>query len=263
MKTYLISLKSAVERRAFQCEQLTALGLDFTIFDALVPNQLTELNTDLKRDNWERPLMPTELACFLSHYAVWQLVSNSVENALILEDDVILSKNTPAFLKVAQNIAGIDHLTLETRLRKKLISTPVNVAPGFGISRLIQDRSGAAAYLISPAGAKKLISSAFVNGVALADAFIANNHDIRSFQAIPALAIQSDISAEYGITSNLKTISYIQLNDKRNNHTQNGFRKIKFKRRRLAAQTKLAWRFFTHILTAKRKFVSVDTNGFY
>lgn len=262
MNIYLISLKSALERREFQKQQLSSLGLDFELFDALTPSTSIEQATGIKADRWERPLMPTELACFLSHYSVWQKIVDRNEPALILEDDVILSKNLPKFLTGVAALEGIDHITLEVRLRKKMIFTEHSTLERLGVCELLQDRTGAAAYILYPNGAEKLITTAVKKGAALADAFIANNYHLRSLQAIPALALQADVASEYGIATELKTISYIQLNDKKLNYVNNDLQRLRFKARRMQSQLRLASRYIFNFWRVKRILIALDAEGF-
>jgi glycosyl transferase, family 25 len=262
MKIYLISLKNALERREFQRQQLSNLGLEFELFDALTPSTSIEVATGIKSDGWERPLMPTELACFLSHYSVWQKILDSNETALILEDDVILSKNLPKFLAGVTGLEDVDHITLEVRLRKKMIASDHATLARLGVGKLLQDRTGAAAYILYPNGAEKLITTTAKNGAALADAFIANNHRIRSLQAIPALALQADVAGEYGIVTELQTISYIQLNDKKLNYVSSGLQRLRFKSRRIQGQLRLASRYIFNAMRGKRIFVEPDAAGF-
>jgi glycosyl transferase, family 25 len=262
MKVYLISLKTAVERREFQQRQLSKLGLEFELFDALTPSTSAELTTGIKADGWERPLMPTELACFFSHYLVWHKILERNETALILEDDVILSRNLPTFLNGVADLKNIDHITLEARLRKKMIATDRSTLGRLGVAELLQDRTGAAAYILHPSGAEKLINTTAKCGAALADAFIANNHRIRSLQAIPALALQADVAGAYGILTELQTISYIQLNDKKLNYASSGLQRLRFKSRRILGQLRLASRYIFNSMRGKRIFVEPDAAGF-
>jgi glycosyl transferase family 25 len=48
--------------------------------------------------DWQRPLKNTEVACYYSHQNAWGKIIQSNEPALILEDDVLLSKYTPKLL---------------------------------------------------------------------------------------------------------------------------------------------------------------------
>lgn len=262
MKVYVISLRTAADRRTFQQAQLTRLGLEYTIVDAVTTADLDKWNARVALDRWERPLMPTEVACFFSHYKLWQQVAASQEPALLLEDDALLSSEVPAFLNQVQNLGCLDHISLETRLRKKLLGRTRPLQPGMGIARMYQDRTGAAAYILWPNGAQKLVEHALVHGAALADAFISNLYGLNSWQATPALAVQSDVSANYGISTQLHTHSYIQANDRKANYARSGLSGLAFKMRRVASQLRQAGRFLVHIAHASRIQVPVIPQTF-
>jgi glycosyl transferase, family 25 len=262
VKAYVISLPASQERRAFQRTQLGKLGLDFCIVDAVSTPDLAAMDKSITLDRWERVFMPTEVACFFSHYRLWQTIASGDRPGLILEDDVLLSSGLPAFLERVKRLKNIDHITLETRLRKKLLAQVTPLGEGCGIARLYQDRTGAAAYILWPQGAAKLLAHARNSGAALADAFISNFYGLQSWQAVPALAIQSDVAKAYGVQSGLQTHSYIQANDRKANYQLEGKQALVFKVRRIAGQLKLARRFLARCWYAKRKFVDVQPTTF-
>lgn len=261
MQVYLISLDSAVERRSFQQQQLKRLGMPFQIQSACTPEQVTN-HVQLDWHSWERELMPTEQACFISHYLVWQRIARENQAALVMEDDALLSSRTTEFLKVCDELHGIDHLSLETRLRKKFLASYINVY-GFKISRLWQDRTGAAAYVLWPSGARKLLQRVSQGEVALADAFISHTYDMKSFQVEPALAIQSDITSYYQLNNPLQTHSYIQAAAqqlKQHSHKQSVSWGMKW--RRINGQLQLGLRNLLLLLHAQRRHVRPDPQGF-
>jgi glycosyl transferase family 25 len=101
---------------------------------------------------------------------------------------------------------AFDHISLETRGRKKLLAR--NPEPGLPLRRLYLDRTGAAAYVLSPSGAKKLLTRASL-ARGLADGVICAAHELASFQADPALAIQLDQAWEFGLPTPIEVTSQI------------------------------------------------------
>lgn len=255
MQTFVISLANAYERRAFQQAQLYNLGISFHFIDAVSAEYLSNHDLTIALNRWERPLMPTEVACFFSHYNLWLRIAKSDEPALILEDDAILADQLPLFLTHLQNTQGIEHLSLETRLRKKLIGLPQHLSNDLSIAPLYQDRTGAAAYILWPKGAQKLIIKAKQQGAALADAFISNNYQLHSWQVLPALALQADVAEHYNVLSTLKTHSYIQANDCKANYAAKGLQGMRYKLRRLQGQLRLACRLLSRITHARHILV--------
>ncbi|MGI5172155.1 glycosyltransferase family 25 protein [Treponema sp. OMZ 840] len=97
---FVISLKSASERRSFIQNQLKKLNFDFEFFDAFIgkdyasdPAYYNEKKA-LKAEG--RKLRAGEVGCALSHNAVYRLIAEKkLPYALILEDDAIISEDLP------------------------------------------------------------------------------------------------------------------------------------------------------------------------
>ena len=205
MKALVINLEAATERRIFQERQLSHLGIAFERLPAFDKN--AEETADIPYwDTWERPLGRAERACLLSHQLAWQRVVDQDEPMLILEDDAILSAKVPAMLDSLDSATGMDFITLETRGRKKLLSGAS--AYNSKLKRLYQDRSGAAAYILWPLGARKLLAATETT-CGLADAVICACYSLDAFQAVPPLAFQSDRASAEQVMVPLKTKSSI------------------------------------------------------
>lgn len=262
MRIYLISLVNADERRSFQARQLGKLQLPFEVFNAVTVHELGNQDPGVAVDQWERPLMPTEVACFFSHYSLWKRIAQNTTPALVLEDDAIISDQLPALINQVKHLKNIDHLCLETRLRKKLLGRSIPVSGGIELAPLYQDRTGAAAYILWPEGARLLVERCTRKGAAIADALISSEYRLRSWQAVPALVVQSDVAGAYGLQTPLKTHSYIQAHDSRFNYRINGIRSLSFKLRRIQGQLKLAIRWIRKMPQSRRQLVGIDKTRF-
>lgn len=89
--TYVISLKSAVERRANLQDQFAVAGGESIVVDAVDGRSDAFPFVKYRHllDIPEKTLYRTQLACALSHLKVWKLFLESGDDyALILEDDV-------------------------------------------------------------------------------------------------------------------------------------------------------------------------------
>ena len=138
--------------------------------------------------SWERPLRKSELACCFSHTLAWERVIKEKKPFLILEDDAILHKDTPSVLNSIGNKYNFDCVNLETRNRKKILSKArVSLSNDYTLSQIIYNKSGAAAYLLWPSGAKKLYDYYQKHGAALADAILAHCGHFKHFQFEPIL----------------------------------------------------------------------------
>ncbi len=257
MKASVINLGSSTQRLAFQDMQLRRLGIDFDRIEAVTAEAASALRPAAYWQSWERPLRPAERACLLSHVAAWERIAETGRPALVLEDDAVLSRRVPALLEALETMPGIDHVTLEVRKRRKLLGRAARpVGPGIVLRRLLQDRTGAAAYVLWPSGAEKLLARAG-REAALADAMICRAHDLSSWQAEPAQALQLDICARYGVAPPIETRSTID-GAGADRPTAGAAQK----RRRILSQLRMGWRQISHLGRATRREVALDPADF-
>jgi glycosyl transferase family 25 len=250
MKAIVINLPQATERHAFQEQQLKRLGVDFEWLWATTVSQIDTQDQLQFAQHWERPLMLTEVACFLSHQRAWARVVAMNRPCLILEDDACLSIRLPEFLALAEGLQGIDHLSLEIHHKAKWLGPTQALHGGLGIARLYQDRAGAAAYILWPAGARRLIDKAKSGQMALADAFIANQRRWISLQADPVMAMQAEVINWRGMQTSLITSSCIQANQDLSVATGKTWR---YRLRRLRGQMGIAWRKLSTFFVAHQR----------
>ena len=99
---YVINLLRRKDRLTKISNHLKSLNINFKRFDA-IDAQTVSKEILLKNMKFSGPLgelSDGDRACFQSHFELWNLISIR-ENGpvLVLEDDVILSKNAPNILK--------------------------------------------------------------------------------------------------------------------------------------------------------------------
>lgn len=219
MRALVINMAQATERMAVMARQLDKLGLAWERQEAVTPDTLEPGPQDPMWQRWQRPLRATEMALTASHMAAWRQVGDAP--MMILEDDALLSASVGDFLKEIKDMSGVDHISLETRGRKKLLDR----APG-PVWPMWQDRTGSAAYIVWPAGARALLARA-AEIAAPSDALISETR-MQSHQAVPAMAVQFDICARYAITPPIATSSLIDRVEKPPVPRGAGFRRRRF-----------------------------------
>jgi glycosyl transferase family 25 len=232
--------------------QLDALGLPWERLEAVTPATLSPPEGDPVWHRWQRPMRVTEMALCASHVAAWERVLALGEPCLVLEDDAVLSTRLPALLAAVANLGEVEHLSLETRGRKKLVARAVH--PAAPIRALWQDRTGSAAYVVRPAGARKLIAHARRAG-APSDALISSTPALLSWQADPALAVQLDICARYGVPQAIPTTSLIDAVAKPPVTGLTPAARRAYRARRLAAQLAMGGRLVRHLVDGQRREV--------
>lgn len=196
MRALVINLDRETERLAFQMDQAGRLGLAMERLPALDARHLDPAAGDPFWLRWQRPLRDTEKAALLSHRLAWKRVAEGGEPVLVIEDDAWLLPGVRELLDRASGLRGVEHLTLETRGRRKILgpSHPDLAA----IRRLWLDRTGAAAYLLWPRGAARMLARSD-RAAGLADAVPVETPGLLRWQADPALAIQIDMAPRYGL----------------------------------------------------------------
>jgi glycosyl transferase, family 25 len=256
MRAIVINLDRATDRLAFQTTQLDRLGIQWDRFPAHTPATLSPAPEHPHWQRWERPLSGAEKAASASHRAVWEIIARGTVPALVLEDDALLMPGVPALLAGLDVAPGLDHVTLETRGRAKLLG---RAHPDLPLVRLWQDHTGAAAYVLWPAGARKLIERAD-RSAGIADAIICATYEMTSWQADPALAIQIDQCATHGIAAPIPVTTSIGRIDRSiyDGLTRPAYRA--FRRRRIAAQARMAVRRIAYMFTASHRVVPLSGN---
>lgn len=258
MDILIISLPNAKERRDFQQNQLSKLGLEFEFLDATSIHDLNEATYKKHYQDWQRPLKTTEVACYYSHRRAWDRVIQSNKPVLILEDDALLSKCVPALLKDLLSRKDADLINFENRGRKKFVSRSGEpIVCNSKLLRLYQDRTGAAGYILWPSGAKKLIQCEGKKGIALADAHITACNNLIVYQVEPSPIIQLDMCNYYEINIPiLMDVSKSTVSSCTNNKGN-----IYFRLKRLSSQFKLAIRLIS-IIRSERRYISINVKNF-
>lgn len=247
MQALVINLERSKNRLNFQKQQLKELSISFERIDAIDANKLDDKTFEANANHWERPLRRTEVACALSHISAWERVKRDNNAYLILEDDALLSNHTKLIIDSLISRTDYDCVNLETRARRKRITRKkTTLCNGFHLSGLIQDKSGAAAYVLWPKGAQHLLEWINKNGIGLTDAILALGPRWKHGQLVPAAAIQMDCCHFFGIKSPIETSSNIH-----NTPKPTVSKSHIFLSRRLKAQIRIATRKIITIATAE------------
>ncbi|MGC7560750.1 glycosyltransferase family 25 protein [Pasteurella sp. PK-2025] len=172
----IISLKNST-RRPVISQRLSGLGLKYQFFDAvygkdLTEEQLKEIDFEFypKTYNARKALTLGEIGCAMSHINVYEyIVQNNIDQAIILEDDAIVSLYFEEILasvlkKVPQRreIIFFDHGKAKVYPFMRSLPERYRLAryrsPSKDSKRTIIRTT---AYLITQQGAKKLLKHAY------------------------------------------------------------------------------------------------------
>lgn len=197
---YVISLTTAKERREHIIQEFGKQNIPFEFFDAITPDlieeKVKEFNIDISKTN----LTQGELACALSHIAVWRLAQEkNLDYVCVFEDDIFLGENSSCFLTNDYIPVDVDIVKFEKNL--DIIETSKKAEKTVGERAFYQLKSthaGAAGYLVTKKGLDYLLThiSALeeveIDNLLFKQFLADKNYCV--WQLLPAICIQSAIS---------------------------------------------------------------------
>lgn len=163
---YVINLDRAEDRWAAMQGSLNHLGLvseRVSAFDGRAGEheEVSRYDEALSRRYGGAPQSETTMACFASHYRVWQQVCDSGQAALVLEDDLAFQNGFLEALALArQRIEERHYIRLFALNQKRRYQEIESLPNGLRLVRLTYRPIGAQAYLLSCEGAKRLLAHA-------------------------------------------------------------------------------------------------------
>lgn len=160
MKSFVISLKSAEDRRAHIREQFEEKDIPFSFFDAIEPHSIATQAEKINLTLCKNELSQNELACLLSHVSLWQkAIDEKIPAIAIFEDDIHLGQDAELFLKDS-NWLSHDIVKTEKAYDKVFLDldrTKLFNNKNFFLRRLRKAHLGAAGYILSYNGAIELV----------------------------------------------------------------------------------------------------------
>lgn len=170
MLVYVISLKKATAKRERIVSRLDALGISHEVVDAVDGHTLDLSKYEERLDDrfvtTQRGfgLVRGEIGCFLSHYNLWErMVSKNMAQAVILEDDAILSDD---FRNVIDSIQTLEWrwevIRLSSYFRRGIARVVCPIGERYHLVRYKSTAQDTAAYAISLKGAKVLCKHCYI-----------------------------------------------------------------------------------------------------
>ena len=102
---YIINLPDATERMSQAAAQCAQHGIAFERIIAVDGRKLSNAEIDkvydvsANRQKARKPLTPSEIGCYLSHYKLWQRIAeDNAEGAFVFEDDFLAQPHLPLAL---------------------------------------------------------------------------------------------------------------------------------------------------------------------
>ena len=160
--TWLISLRSATERRQRMHSQLAAMGLQYRVFDAVdgranEAELLKEVDQNAYERNMGSQLLPGKMGVYASHIGVWQeFLASPYSTALILEDDVVFHADFQHAVSAAMSTRDHWDIIRFNCIRAKLPVKQFSVGQ-YRANAYIGPFTGNATYLITREAAARIL----------------------------------------------------------------------------------------------------------
>ena len=165
---YVINLPNSTSRRHEMENQLTKLGLPFTIVEAVDGNALEQSYIDKYYSSPEsqrlhgRELTRGELGCAFSHISIYKkMITDGSDYVVILEDDIYIGESFRKYISLLPELLSEDWEMIN--LISDTASAPIG-NPVFDIyrySHFLDHSNSAAAYVIKKSAALKLLENAY------------------------------------------------------------------------------------------------------
>lgn len=205
MKNFVISLTFANQRRDHILSIFGKQSIEFSFFDAITPITLEQVAKDLDLDITKTDLAKSEIACLLSHAALWKkAIDENLSYIAIFEDDIHLGENADRFLTKSDWIPeNCSIVKLEAFYPKVgVASSSFRPLPmERNLSSLKTVHMGCGGYILSQQSARELLSLLKqydklipVDHIVFKDYMMKFPDDI--FQMLPALCIQDHLLAK-------------------------------------------------------------------
>ncbi|MCG6202593.1 glycosyltransferase family 25 protein [Psychromonas antarctica] len=210
MKIFVMSLKRSTDRRNRITTTLGDANIKFEFFDAIDAS-----TPNFKYSNKRAPdqtllrfgyaLIESELACFASHYSLWQKCVALNEPILVFEDNCDLTELFQETQPLFDQLINKYHFIKLFSMFKKRYSTIEEINSTSEIVYYHERTCGLQSYLISPHAAKQFIKNAnqFIDPV---DNYMEKpwRHGISTYSFKPDLVTRAKIKSTIGSNRKIK-----------------------------------------------------------
>lgn len=200
LKNFVISLSSALERRHHITQVFNEQGIDFEFFDAITPEKAYDLKEKYFPECCSDNISDAELACAMSHIAVWLHAKElGLKYVAIFEDDIYLGGNANLFLNCSNWIPkNIDVIKLETFLTKIFLGDSAGNIHNRSLYQLKHFHFGGAGYILSLKAIDCLLTEIKMKKNILPIDWVLfynpiYDNGIKVYQLSPALCIQDKV----------------------------------------------------------------------
>ncbi len=174
--------------------------LDFSYFDAINKSQVADTLAKHQLSVTSEKLSQGEVACFLSHYCLWQqVVEQQLPYLMVFEDDIYFSKTANAVLNNLEWLpSDFDIIKIETTYEKTMLKKEIELSLAHTLLQMKSRHLGSGGYIISQKAANNLINKVKNSGVQIAVDHmlfeeLVDEENSKVYQISPAICIQDII----------------------------------------------------------------------
>ena len=148
---YVISLTTATDRREHITKEFGKQNISFEFFDAITPNNLELKAKELGIDISNSPLTKGEIACALSHIALYHLAKErELDYICIFEDDIYLGENANLLINNNYIDDNVDIVKIEKNFDTVILSVfSIKEYLGRKFYKLTKSNSGTGGYIVT------------------------------------------------------------------------------------------------------------------
>lgn len=160
MKAFIINLDSSTERRVTIAAQCQKAGINYEFIRAVNGKQLSDEEIAQHTQPLNYAFKAGEIGCALSHLSIYRkIVDENIPQALILEDDALLTDHLPVVLSspALQLDASDPMLVLLSRVNKYVNSAVAAVTESASLYP-VYSATTSHAYVINLEAAKRLLT---------------------------------------------------------------------------------------------------------
>ncbi|MCG7522001.1 glycosyltransferase family 25 protein [Ruegeria sp. Ofav3-42] len=196
MKIMVINPPNNRSRREFQLRQADRLGLELEFVNGVSVGDLPSRVLQNAANDWTRLIRAQDVACTFSHWSVWEKVANLDQKVCILEDDVLISNSFKPVLSYIRSRPDEWNCVYDLEYAQKkhtLGKTPIwqNAELSVEAHRIYKNKRGAAAYVLGPAAAQRLLDEA--KHYHMMEGFLWTRKWMTQMQIEPCPVVQLDV----------------------------------------------------------------------
>jgi glycosyl transferase, family 25 len=197
MHIFVISLPEACGRRESIARQMELLGLEYSLVDGVrleaADAARSGYNAGLRMLCFGYPMSVGEIGCFLAHKQAWRAVEALGRKCLVLEDDAVLSGLSAEILHQLDKAAfPLVRLAGVFQKRHRFIGNT-------GYAKYWGDPSGAAAYVLGPDAAARLLKKSARFHMPVDDFLEARHlHGLNTYALLPYPVCQAGNDTQIG-----------------------------------------------------------------